>query len=71
VHRRRAALPFAAAGLTLALAACNGAALTPGGIGVPRSGAPEPAGSIRKIKHVVIVVQENRSLNNLFMALDA
>jgi phospholipase C len=67
VHQRRAALPLAAAGLTLVLAACNGGALTTTGMGVPPAPGPDPATPIRKIKHVVIAVQENRSLNNLFM----
>src|SRR5579871_4689778 len=46
----------------LAVAGCNGAggtaALTP---------LPPPTPATAKIKHVVIIVQENRSFNNLFM----
>ena len=65
VYRRRSALPFAAAGLSLLLAACNGGA-TIGGQGVLPASVRPLSGS-GKIKHVVIVVQENRSFNNLFM----
>ena len=55
----------------VALAACAG---TPGSLVTPQSGNPERAhglalgnGSGSKIKHVVIIVQENRPFNNLFM----
>src|SRR5581483_4909003 len=60
------ALPLAAAGAILVLAACNGGGVTPAGLGLPPAGEHR-SGIGSKIKHVVIVVQENRSLNNLFM----
>ncbi|HEY6327147.1 MAG TPA: alkaline phosphatase family protein [Candidatus Cybelea sp.] len=67
---RRAALPVAAA---LLLAACNGggSSVSPGlpaanlAAGSARASIG-PGISSGKIKHVVIVVQENRSFNNLF-----
>jgi phospholipase C len=69
---RRCLFAFAFAG---ALAACSGSAGAPpvGGALPPallRQAALSPArpdaGSESKIKHVVIVIQENRSFNNLF-----
>lgn len=56
-----------AAAIAAVLAACGGnAALMPAGGQLAPSGGAVPASS-GKIKHVVIVVQENRSFNNLFM----
>jgi len=61
--RNNAAL-FGALASALALASCGGAAVTPAGLPVV-SPLQRPL-STSKIQHVVIVVQENRSLNNLF-----
>jgi phospholipase C len=57
-------LPIAVAAL---LSACNGGAA--GVAGIPTSVhamAPAPGRGIDKIQHVVIIIQENRSFNNLF-----
>jgi phospholipase C len=63
--RRPASIAFA-----LALAACAGS-----GAGVPSAGTQAPIEAFQanirpsvsgKIKHVVIIVQENRSVDNLF-----
>jgi phospholipase C len=62
----RAVPERAAVALMLVLAACSGGSPTAPGIGLPLAAQPQLASS-GKIKHVVIVVQENRSLNNLFM----
>jgi len=52
----------AAAALAALLGACGG-----GGAGSPSSLPPAPSGTpLSKIKHVVIIVQENRSFNDLF-----
>ncbi|HEY1868713.1 MAG TPA: alkaline phosphatase family protein [Candidatus Cybelea sp.] len=66
MDKHRAALPTAAAALTLLLSACNGGGLTTTGLGLPPA-ARVHSSSSGKIKHIVIVVQENRSFNNLFM----
>jgi len=57
--------PALTAFLVAALASCSGGAIT------PYNGTAGSASSVRhvsttKIKHVIIVVQENRSFNNLF-----
>jgi phospholipase C len=50
--------------IAVLFSACNGA----GGLSpVPQSAQPFPGGTSRgKIQHIVIIVQENRSFNNLF-----
>ena len=72
--------PLAIAAFALVLSACNGnSGLTTGAPGVPLSSQPlaqaqtqaplkrtHHHGSSGKIQHVVIIVQENRSFNNLF-----
>ena len=73
---RHVVLSLSAASLALSFSACGGGdAVTtavPGGLrgGVPagthRSGVLGGRSSSGKIKHVVIVIQENRSFNNLF-----
>ncbi len=76
LSRRRAALTraFAVALALLAMAACSGGGSSGGSSGgfvpAPPGGSPPPTPPprlVRKyIKHVVIVVQENRSFDNLF-----
>ena len=72
--------PLAAMALALVISACNGnSGLTSGASSVPLSFQPSTRaqtlvplkrthhhGSSGKIQHVVIIVQENRSFNNLF-----
>jgi hypothetical protein len=63
--RNNAARPLAFV-LALGLVSCGGnAAFTPGGYSVSAT-LQQPLSS-GKIRHVVIVVQENRSFNDLFM----
>lgn len=60
---RRSIERYAALGLAMLLAGCGGAASS-GGAPIPvQTTTPLPAA---KIQHVVIIVQENRSFNNLF-----
>lgn len=68
MHDRRTIPLVAAAGLILLLAACNGGGTTlPSPLGAsPPAARLHPAASSGKIKHIVIVIQENRSFNNLF-----
>ncbi len=58
--------PLAIAAFALILAGCNGLATKP----LPQAQAPLQSarrhGAADKIQHVVIIIQENRSLNNLF-----
>ena len=58
------ALPAAAA--TLLLVACNGGSRSSAFAGLPVANQARVPASSGKIKHIVIIVQENRSLNNLF-----
>ncbi len=60
----RGALRVAAL-VPLLLTACNGG-ITTAGSGLPPATRVRNAASSGKIKHVVIVIQENRSFNNLF-----
>ena len=57
--------PAAVAALSLALVSCGGSAVAPSGRNLGNASLVWHASSA-KIKHVVIVVQENRSFNNLF-----
>jgi phospholipase C len=57
------ALPAAA---TLLLIACNGGSRSGAFAGLPVANQARVPASSGKIKHIVIIVQENRSLNNLF-----
>jgi phospholipase C len=64
---------LATAGFGLVLAACNGGSTTGAQSALPFAGRPSfvqpaggEAGARSKIKHIVIVVQENRSFNDLF-----
>ena len=67
MHYRQAVASIAAAGLTLVLAACQGSGGSgPGSYPLPPAVRAHHAASSGKIKHVVIVIQENRSFNNLF-----
>jgi phospholipase C len=66
MHHRHVALPLAFAASALFLAACNGAATAPSASGVLPAHRVHRAASSGKIKHIIIVVQENRSFNNLF-----
>ncbi|MBV9333639.1 MAG: hypothetical protein JO146_06500 [Candidatus Eremiobacteraeota bacterium] len=67
MHYRQAVASIAAAGLTLVLAACQGSGGSgPGSLPLPPAARAHHAASSGKIKHVVIVIQENRSFNNLF-----
>jgi phospholipase C len=71
MRANRLSIPPAIAALTLFVSACNGGSL-PGSPGVPpfapdagqRTALRDAASG--KIKHVVILVQENRSFNDLF-----
>ncbi|MBV9333010.1 MAG: hypothetical protein JO146_03305, partial [Candidatus Eremiobacteraeota bacterium] len=67
MHHRLAALRLTAAAFALAIAACSGGSLTSPAPGLPPATQRHDSTSAGKIKHVVIVVQENRSFNNLFM----
>ncbi|HEX3370807.1 MAG TPA: hypothetical protein VHS56_14605, partial [Candidatus Cybelea sp.] len=61
--------PFFLIAVALLLAACGGAAGTPSTIPATSYFRTPPRQALRaidKIKHVVIVVQENRSFNDLF-----
>jgi len=57
--------PFAALGALLALSACGQSSVILSGAADSR--AVEGRGSTSPIQHVVFIVQENRSFNNLFM----
>jgi phospholipase C len=62
-------LTLAIAAMTLLLCACKGAVSTPGVPAVdlqPSVMAIRPLTGPKKIQHVIIIVQENRSFNNLF-----
>jgi phospholipase C len=61
---RRSGRPPAIAALAVLLASCGGGG--PGAGSLPVSVGAQPFGPSGKIKHVVIVVQENRSFNDLF-----
>lgn len=52
--------------LASALTACSGAATSPGLAGTPSLSLVDARSGSGKISHVVIIVQENRSLDNLF-----
>jgi phospholipase C len=56
--------------MTLLLCACKGGAASPAGVPVverqPGQTAVQPLAGPKKIQHVVIIIQENRSFNNLF-----
>ncbi|HEY1656691.1 MAG TPA: alkaline phosphatase family protein [Candidatus Tumulicola sp.] len=66
----------AALSLAVGLAACGGGTASNGAVPVTenapqllnrlRSAAPAPNGAKNKIKHIVIIVQDNRSFDNLF-----
>ncbi len=59
---------FSAVAAALLLAACNAGGSSGTSPGLPQAApAARRATSSGKIKHVVIIVQENRSFNNLFM----
>ncbi|MBV8198058.1 MAG: hypothetical protein JO263_07980, partial [Candidatus Eremiobacteraeota bacterium] len=67
--RRRSGLIVAAFAAGACLAGCHGGAapaLPPDEYASTASGMTQPAG-VNKIKHIIIIVQENRSFNNLFM----
>lgn len=66
MRQLRAVLRLAVASLTLALAACNANGFAPNNPALPAAARKPQPGSSGKIKHVVIVIQENRSFNNLF-----
>lgn len=51
----------------IALIACSGGGSGGGGAGVPPTPRPTGHHNPSPIQHVVIIIQENRSLNNLFM----
>ncbi|MBV8067071.1 MAG: hypothetical protein JO113_03760 [Candidatus Eremiobacteraeota bacterium] len=55
-----------AAVAALILPACGGNNASSESLSMPPMGAPRHATSSGKIQHVVVVIQENRSLNNLF-----
>jgi phospholipase C len=67
---RKVSLTVAFTAVTFALAACAGNRGSSPWVG-PQSANPEgahaPSGGLSKIKHVVILIQENRSFNHLFM----
>ena len=57
---------IALATLTALTAACSGGGGTPGPVPSPiPSASPTPVG-LTAIKHIVIIVQENRTFDNLF-----
>jgi phospholipase C len=62
--------PLAIAAMTLLLCACRGAVASSPGVPAidrqPGQTAIQPLAGPRKIQHVVIIIQENRSFNNLF-----
>ena len=70
--RRRPARIVLAALVALCMTACSGGSTAPAGLGVPRTdgasaqGHRSTGGSSNLITNVVIVVQENRSFDNLF-----
>ena len=71
VLRRRFASPAAALGLLSALAACSGERVDARrrrrrSVGIRDAAGIGRAHPIDKIQHIVIVIQENRSFNNLF-----
>ncbi len=57
-----------AAGACLAAAACGGGGGAPSAFapGHPISSSPTPTPDLQKIQHIIIVVQENRTTDNLF-----
>jgi phospholipase C len=58
-------LPF----LLLCLAGCGGGSMSPGTGKPPKLGStPPPGGSTTPFAHIVVVVQENRSFDNIFAA---
>ncbi len=72
-HRAGRALPLAA--VACLLAACNGGGAVSPGLPVATAPNSQPGSALQrvgrglskgKIKHIVIIVQENRSFNNLF-----
>jgi phospholipase C len=63
-------LPLAIAAMTLLLCACKGSVASSPAVPVvdlhPGQTAIEPLAGPKKIQHVIIIIQENRSFNNLF-----
>lgn len=60
---RAGAAAISAAALSLAVAGCGGSSAIPGPPPTPR---PTPPPALTPVKHIIIVIQENRSVDNLF-----
>jgi phospholipase C len=59
-------VPACLLAVAVAIAGCSQSQLTPGAGNVPTTFLPLQAGSSGKIKHIVVIVQENRTFDNFF-----